>query len=169
MPSRPIKVTHVEPFNLETEKRGTAVSKRLQEKLAAEEKKLHDQANFVANPVPVTRAFIPAKSNKPSTECDEVVLHSELRAIERRHFEDENARREQEKVSLKEIADKQKDEKEKRELKALRDNLTITAQPIRHFSGVVVGHSSKKLTEPKSPMIGEKRKRAGLQSSKLAN
>ncbi|KAJ3344911.1 Protein tpx2 [Entophlyctis luteolus] len=114
---------------------------------------------FVAQPMPVTEPFVPKKSTKPSTVPEPVVLHTDGRIEERRAFDEARKLREAMEEEMKEIAKLEKEELEKEEVRRLRQEKVFHAQPIRHFPGIQIHASQKRLTEPESPMLKEKRQR----------
>ncbi|KAF9429563.1 hypothetical protein BGZ76_001187 [Entomortierella beljakovae] len=103
--------------------------------------------------------FLLKKSTKELTQPIEFRFHSEQRAKERDAFDQSAKNREQELAELKERTAKITRERQQR-LK-LREGLerTFHARPIKHYQPIVIHKATRPLTQPVSPMIGEKRKR----------
>ncbi|KAJ3415029.1 hypothetical protein HDV05_005674 [Chytridiales sp. JEL 0842] len=152
--------TEPRPFHLMTEIRSHLHQQ--QAHLQAEREPSRSNHTFVAQPMPVFEPFIPKKSEKPITMPEEVFLRSEMRAEERKAFEEQRRQREQEEAEMRDRAKAEKEAKEREEIKRLRQQQVHQAQPIRHFNAVQLQPSSKKLTEPESPMLKDKRIRMGL-------
>jgi len=180
---RTTPVTVPEPFTLATEKRGDRHQERFKRKLD-KWKRIDREHAFKALPVPTyPDLFIPSKSTRPLTRPENVVLHTDKRSEERRALEVEregNYRilqemraqeaREQE-VSYKgcllclvslpfltiflslSLHCQLRDERERRQASVSH------AGPIRHYSPIDIRRSTRPLTVPKSPNIGEKRRR----------
>jgi hypothetical protein len=83
-----------QPFHLATEERGEEYQKSFEERLHEEALRLEQQAQFHANPMPLSAPFIPKKSNRPVTESEPVLLHTEVRREERQAFEEDMKRKE---------------------------------------------------------------------------
>ncbi|KAI8854390.1 hypothetical protein BC829DRAFT_486149 [Chytridium lagenaria] len=142
--------TDPRPFDLETSKRVALIKKTAEEAYTI---------NFVARPMPSQEPFIPKKSSKAPTEPEPVTLHSNVRAEERRLFDESRKQKDLMIEEMKLVAQKQALEAEKIEIRQLRQQQTHQAQPIRQYPAVVVRPSDRKLTEPESPMLKEKRDR----------
>jgi len=75
---------------------------------AFEEKKYEEKMNqenakiFHAQPLPNLQPFIPAKSNRPLTTCENVILNSDIRAEERRRFDEQLKQKERNALAAKE-------------------------------------------------------------------
>ncbi|KAJ3131790.1 Protein tpx2 [Physocladia obscura] len=127
------------------------------------------QIKFTAQPMPVFEPFVPKKSNKPPTVPDSVVLHTDSRAEERRAFEEAKRAREAMEEEMRDLVRLEREEFERHEIRKIRQDQTFQAQPIRQFPGVQVHASQKRLTEPASPMLKEKRERLARMKSALSN
>ncbi|KAJ3093246.1 Protein tpx2 [Physocladia obscura] len=127
------------------------------------------QIKFTAQPMPIFEPFVPKKSNKLPTVPDSVVLHTDSRAEERRVFEEAKRAREAVEEEMRELAKLEREEFERHEIRRIRQDQTFQAQPIRQFPGVQVHASQKRLTEPSSPMLKEKRERLARMRSSLSN
>ncbi|KAJ3192503.1 Protein tpx2 [Irineochytrium annulatum] len=114
---------------------------------------------FVAQPCPAFEAFIPQRSTKPPTHPETPHLHTDSRAEERRAFEEAQKKKEAMLLEMREVSTKEKEKRELEEVRRLRQLQVHHAQPVRHFPGVHLKPSSKKLTEPQSPLFREKRDR----------
>lgn len=71
-----------------------------EEKLRKEQAEQAALLEFKANPVPNPAPFIPSKSTKAPTECEEVVLHTQDRAVKRDEFDQELKRKEEEEARM---------------------------------------------------------------------
>ncbi|KAH6567285.1 hypothetical protein BASA60_009091 [Batrachochytrium salamandrivorans] len=89
-----------------------------------------------------------------------MILHTDIRAEERSLFEDQKRRREEEEANMLSVKETLRKEREFQEIQNLRRAQTHRAQPVRHFSGVYIHPSTRKLTEPQSPAIGNHRRSA---------
>ncbi|KAJ3092019.1 Protein tpx2 [Quaeritorhiza haematococci] len=163
----PITVTEPEPFELMTEVRGVHHKLTMEEKLMEEERLKKESANFKARPLQNPVPFVPKKSSKQLTVSEEVFLHTDVRAEERKAFDEEIECRQKLLDELSQRIKQQEEEKEKEEVQALRQQMVPHAQPIRQYRPVQIRPSMQPLTEPRSPMIGEKRKRLQKPKQKI--
>ncbi|KAJ3105005.1 Protein tpx2 [Phlyctochytrium planicorne] len=154
----PRPITEPKPFDLETSKRFASTKKAAEDAYSV---------NFVAQPMPSFEPFVPKKSSKPPTEPEPIKLHSEMRAEERKAFDEALMRKERMIEEMKAMSQKQAEEAEKEEIKRLRQQQTHQAQPIKHYQSVHIRPSDRKLTEPESPMLKEKRERLKFHSTRL--
>ncbi|GJJ73405.1 hypothetical protein EMPS_05763 [Entomortierella parvispora] len=153
---RTIPVTVPEPFTLATEKRGDRHQERFRRKLD-KWKRIDREHAFKALPVPVyPDLFIPSKSTRPLTRPENVVLHTDKRSEERKALE---AERQGNYRILQEMRVQEAREQELREERERRQATVTHAGPIRHYSPIDIRRSTRPLTVPKSPNIGEKRRR----------
>ncbi|KAJ3042781.1 Protein tpx2 [Rhizophlyctis rosea] len=157
-PAPHLPVTEPHPFRLETDIRHMFHQMTLEERLEKERAEEERAKNFKAQPLPHVEPFIPKKSERPVTDPDEVLLFTEMRADERRVFEERLKERERMEEEERERMRKKKEQREKQEIKKFRQQAVHHAQPIKHYAPVVVKPSGRKLTEPESPFIGEKRR-----------
>ncbi|KXS21647.1 hypothetical protein M427DRAFT_130397 [Gonapodya prolifera JEL478] len=151
--------TKPEPFPLLTDQRGQIHRTKFQRELEAELQDKENAANFHANPLYESVPFIPKKSTKPLTVADDITLHTEVRAEERKGFDEEIRAKEEEERRRKDEAMRQQELISKKEARKLRELAVPRANPIKHYPPIMIKPSVQKLTEPMSPMIGEKRKR----------
>ncbi|KNC96979.1 uncharacterized protein SPPG_07797 [Spizellomyces punctatus DAOM BR117] len=160
VPHRPI--TNPQPFNLETEIRGSFARLTIEEKRERELREQERMRQFRANPLPCLDPFIPQPSNRPLTDVENVLLHTDVRAEERRAFEESRKQREAIEQKMREEMAKDDEEREKEQIRLLRKQQVHKAQPVLYdkMKPLNVKPSTKKLTEPESPFIGEKRKKA---------
>ncbi|KAJ3027037.1 UNVERIFIED_CONTAM: hypothetical protein HDU68_004615 [Siphonaria sp. JEL0065] len=114
---------------------------------------------FTAQPVPQVEPFVPKRSSKPPTMPEPVLLHTDSRVEERRVFEEAKREREREEEALREAARLEREELERQEVRRLRQEQVHQAQPVRTFPGIQIHASQRRLTEPESPMLKEKRER----------
>ncbi|KAG0199133.1 hypothetical protein BGX28_007542 [Mortierella sp. GBA30] len=100
--------------------------------------------------------FLLKKSTKELTQPHEFRLVSEQRARERETFEQQSfRRRERELEQLKQKTARLNKAREQRESL----ERTFRARPIKHYQPTLIHKATRPLTNPVSPMIGEKRKR----------
>ncbi|KAJ1548050.1 hypothetical protein HK405_004330 [Cladochytrium tenue] len=119
-----------------------------------------EPAPFVAHPLPAFDApFVPRRSERPATVPEDVVLHTDARAAERREYEETLRAKEAAEEEMRARIKAAEEEQERERIRLLRRELVPRAQPIRHFPGIDIRPSRKKLTEPESPMLFEKRRR----------
>ncbi|KNE59634.1 hypothetical protein AMAG_03889 [Allomyces macrogynus ATCC 38327] len=119
---------------------------------------------FTAQPIPeaVYDPFVVRPSTKPLTDPETPVLYTEDRAEDRRAFDlDMEARRVREEEERKRMAEEE-ERRVEAQIKRLRKQLVHKAKPVMVGKPIVIKHSTKPVTKPYSPMIGEKRKRAML-------
>ncbi|KGN52502.1 uncharacterized protein LOC101204950 [Cucumis sativus] len=150
-----LKVTRQKPFKLRTEQRGKEKEeeflKRVQETMIEEEK----QRIPIAQGLPWTTDEPECVVKPPVKEITrpvDLVLHSDVRAVERAEFDHQVA----EKLSVIEQykMEREKQEKmaEEEELKRLRKELVPKAQPMPYFDRPFIPRRSGKLpTIPKEP------------------
>ncbi|KAI9002732.1 hypothetical protein BC832DRAFT_593458 [Gaertneriomyces semiglobifer] len=163
LPYVPMKPpTQPEPFSLETDLRGEFAKLSLQEKLQEEERERRRRKEFRAQPLPVVEPFMPQPSHKPLTDVENVVLHTDVRAEERRAYEEMKRRKEEMEEMERQRMLKETEAREREEIRQLRQKLVHRAQPVLYdkMKAVVPKPSERKLTEPASPFIGDKRKLA---------
>jgi targeting protein for Xklp2 len=90
------KITEPEPFNLLTDIRGEIQQRAIREQLEKEQISMEKAKEFHANPLPSLEPFIPARSTKPLTEIQTFSHHLDVRAEERKEYEEEQSRKQQE-------------------------------------------------------------------------
>ncbi|KAJ3342358.1 Protein tpx2 [Gonapodya sp. JEL0774] len=167
LPDVPIKpATKPEPFPLRVDQRGQVYQTRFQHQIELEQHEKENAANFRAHPLQDSAPFVPKKSTKPLTVADDLTLFTEIRAEERKEFDEEIRAKEQEEKRRREQAEKEQEMAQKLETRRLRELANPKALPIKHFAPIVIKPSIQKLTEPVSPMIGEKRKRVDKERGK---
>ncbi|KAF9343670.1 hypothetical protein BGX26_005381 [Mortierella sp. AD094] len=152
-------LTVPEPFRLATESRGARYKEQFQHKLDRW-KQIEKEHQFKALPLPVyPELFVPKKSAKPLTQTVPVHLRTDERA---EHWDEiEHERQRKEKLLQDMLAQKAREDelREQRELKELRQRLVPHPTPVRDYPRIEIHKSSRALTVPRSPNIGEKRKR----------
>ncbi|KAJ3028532.1 UNVERIFIED_CONTAM: hypothetical protein HDU68_001465 [Siphonaria sp. JEL0065] len=122
---------------------------------------------FTAQPVPQVEPFVPKRSCKPPTMPEPVLLHTDSRVEERRIFDEAKREREREEEAMREVARLEREELERQEVRRLRQEQVHQAQPVRTFPGIQIHASQRRLTEPESPMLKEKRERLAKMRVKL--
>lgn len=161
LPEKKVKsATQVEPFCLETDKRGALKAQTWKHQLEEELKQQKEATCFKARPNNVTsqEPFVPKKERKPNAEGlsgslvqEPFQLATEKRARERQELEKKTAEVEAMKAQRLEEARQQEEEQQKEELARLRKELVHKANPIRKYQGVELKSSDKPLTVPVSP------------------
>lgn len=161
LPEKKVKnVTQIEPFCLETDRRGALKAQTWKHQLEEELKQQKEAACFKARPNTVIsqEPFVPKKEKKSVAEGlsgslvqEPFQLATEKRAKERQELEKRMAEVEAQKFQQLEEARQQEEEQKKEELARLRKELVHKANPIRKYQGVEVKSSDQPLTVPVSP------------------
>ncbi|KAK8962648.1 hypothetical protein KSP40_PGU007083 [Platanthera guangdongensis] len=150
-----LKVTNQQPFKLRTEQRGRIKEqifvKMVTEMVMEEEKKRIP----IAQGIPWTTDERECLIKPPVKECTEpldIVLHSDVRAVERSEFDQYVTER----LELAEQSKLERERKQKmqeeEEIKKLRRELVPRAQPMPYFNKPFIPKkSSKPITVPKEP------------------
>lgn len=150
-----LKVTNQQPFKLRTEQRGKIKEqifvKKMTEMLMEEEKKRIP----IAQGLPWTTDEPECLVKPPVKECTEpldIVLHSDVRAVERSEFDQYVTER----LELAEQSKLERERKQKmqeeEEIKKLRRELVPRAQPMPYFDRPFIPKkSTKPITIPKEP------------------
>jgi len=151
LPSVPTKpITKPAPFQLS---QGEAYHEKWEKQRKAEEEEAERQRKFKAQEAEVIKKepFKPKTGLIPPTDITEVILNTDVRAKERATFDQFVADQEREKEMTRAAMEQRKREEEEEEIRQMRENATVQAQPIRHYKPVEVMPSSEPLTEPKTP------------------
>ncbi|XP_060470751.1 targeting protein for Xklp2 isoform X1 [Panthera onca] len=161
LPEKKVKnTTQIEPFCLETDRRGALKAQTWKHQLEEELKQQKEAACFKARPNTVIsqEPFVPKKEKKSVAEGlsgslvqEPFQLATEKRAKERQELEKRMAEVEAQKVQQLEEARHQEEEQQREELSRLRKELVHKANPIRKYQGVEVKSSDQPLTVPVSP------------------
>ncbi|XP_010840050.1 PREDICTED: targeting protein for Xklp2 isoform X3 [Bison bison bison] len=161
LPEKKVKnTTQVEPFCLETDRRGALKAQTWKHQLDEELKQQKEAACFKARPNTVVsqEPFVPKREKKSVIEGlsgslvqEPFQLATEKRAKERQELEKRMAEVEALKAQQLEEARQQEEEQQKEELARLRKELVHKANPIRRYQGVEVKSSDQPLTVPVSP------------------
>ncbi|KAF8926901.1 hypothetical protein BGZ58_010826 [Dissophora ornata] len=111
--------------------------------------------------------FLLKKSTKELTQPHEFHFHSDQRAKERELLEQSVKRREQELEEARQRTTRLHLERDHG--RRVRESMerTFRAQPIKHYPPITVRKATKPLTNPVSPMIGEKRKRHAMEMQNI--
>ncbi|KAF9370533.1 hypothetical protein CPB97_002673 [Podila verticillata] len=152
-------LTIPEPFSLMTQARGDRYQDQFKSKLSRW-KQIEREHQFKALPLPnYPEVFVPKKSTKPLTHTEPPALTADRRIEERHAFDD--ARRHKEKMLEDMRAEKAREDelREQQELRKLRARLVPHPTPIKYYPRIEIHKSTKPLTTPRSPNIGDKRKR----------
>uniref|UniRef100_A0A673UUT2 TPX2 microtubule nucleation factor n=1 Tax=Suricata suricatta TaxID=37032 RepID=A0A673UUT2_SURSU len=154
LPEKKVKnTTQIEPFCLETDRRGALKAQTWKHQLEEELKQQREAACFKARPNTVIsqEPFVPKKEKKSLAVQEPFQLATEKRAKERQELERRMAEVEAQKVQQLEEARHQEEEQQREELARLRKELVHKANPIRKYQGVEVKSSDQPLTVPVSP------------------
>ncbi|XP_006860835.1 PREDICTED: targeting protein for Xklp2 [Chrysochloris asiatica] len=161
LPEKKVKTaTQIEPFCLETDKRGALKMQTWKHQLAEELKQQKEAACFKARPNTVIsqEPFVPKKEKKTvadglagSLVQEPFQLATEKRAQERQELEKKMAEVEAQKIQQLEEVRQREEEQKKEELAQLRKELVHKANPIRKYQTVEVKSSDQPLTVPVSP------------------
>ncbi|KAG0046239.1 hypothetical protein BGZ83_008560 [Gryganskiella cystojenkinii] len=164
------KLTVPQPFKLRTQTRGERYQEQFKDKLTKWKKMEKEHHQFKALPLPAHKAplFVPKKSTKPLTYSSPVVLQTDRRAEDREHHEHERRQKEKIMEDIK-LAKAREDElRDLQETRRLRQKTVVRVTPIRHYNRIEIQKSTRPLTTPHSPNIGEKRKRREHEASQLS-
>lgn len=154
LPEKKVKTTtQIEPFCLETDRRGALKAQTWKHQLEEELKQQREAACFKARPNTVIsqEPFVPKKEKKSIAVQEPFQLATEKRAKERQELEKRMAEVEAQKIQQLEEARHQEEEQQREELARLRKELVHKANPIRKYQGVEVKSSDQPLTVPVSP------------------
>ncbi|XP_006881483.1 PREDICTED: targeting protein for Xklp2 [Elephantulus edwardii] len=161
LPEKKVKTaTQVEPFSLETDRRGAVKMQTWKHQLEEELKQQKEAACFKARPNTVIshEPFVPKKEKKTVAEAlagslaqEPFQLATEKRAQERQELEKKMAEVEAQKAQYLEEMRQQEEEQRKEELAQFRKELVHKANPIRKYQPVEVKSSDQPLTVPVSP------------------
>jgi hypothetical protein len=159
-PKANLPLTQPHPFGLHTEERGVMHSTQFQVKVDEEFQKEAEQRKFKAQPFVKKTPFEPVRSTKPLTEINEVILNSDLRAVKRQAWDNENMEKQRTLEEMKKQQELLRQERERRENEEYRRRLEFKANPVKHTRPFHLKPSMHTLTEPKSPMLHTKRRLA---------
>ncbi|XP_063489790.1 targeting protein for Xklp2 isoform X1 [Symphalangus syndactylus] len=161
LPEKKVKnVTQIEPFCLETDRRGALKAQTWKHQLEEELRQQKEAACFKARPNTVIsqEPFVPKKEKKSVAEGlsgslvqEPFQLATEKRAKERQELEKRMAEVEAQKAQQLEEARQREEEQKKEELARLRRELVHKANPIRKYQGLEIKSSDQPLTVPVSP------------------
>jgi hypothetical protein len=153
------------PFQLASDERHQMAQMELQHKVAEEQLADRRAFCFKATPIPSSHErpdFEVERSDKPLAEAGTFVCHSDMRAQQRKEFDEQMAQKEQ---CAKASQAKALEEKEKNalaEISQIRKSMAFRAKP----TGAGVNHApvplveAKKMTVPKSPHLATKQRGA---------
>ncbi|XP_045151222.1 targeting protein for Xklp2 isoform X1 [Echinops telfairi] len=161
LPEKKVKTaTQMEPFCLETDRRGALKMQTWKHQLEEELKQQKEAACFKARPNTTIsqEPFIPKKEKKSAAEGlagslvqEPFQLATEKRAQERQELERKMAELEAQKAQRLEELRQQEEQQQQEELAQLRKELVHKANPIRKYQAVEVKSSDQPLTVPVSP------------------
>ncbi|KAF9938597.1 Protein tpx2, partial [Modicella reniformis] len=147
------------PFKFETDIRRERYQEQFQQKLE-KWKQIEKDHHFKALPLPVYPEMVPPKkSTKPLTHPESFHFWTDDRAQQREVFEQERRRKGQ--MIQEMMAEKAREDelRVQQEIREIRKHLVPHPTSIRHYPPIEIHKSSRPLTVPQSPNIGEKRKR----------
>ncbi|KAL8612429.1 hypothetical protein ACOMHN_008414 [Nucella lapillus] len=164
LPEKVVKEpTRPEPFQLETDERGTYYAQELGHKvgriqLTEEEEEQRKAAEFRAQPnrTIYKRPFIPEKSTKALTDISDFELNSDRRAMDREEFEMRKKEREVELEGHRRQREQRDKVEEEMAIAKLRAEMVHRSNPIRRYPPMVIKPSDKPLTEAESPQFSDK-------------
>ncbi|KAG0235716.1 Protein tpx2 [Mortierella sp. GBA43] len=148
------------PFKFETDIRGERYQEQFRQRLEKWKEMEKESHHFKAHPRPVyPEKEEPKKSTKPLTQAQTIHLWTDDRARRREEFERE--RRMKEQLVQEMIAEKAREDelRQQQETRELRKQLVAHPVPIRHYQPIHIHRSTRPLTVPHSPNIGDKRKK----------
>ncbi|XP_045050789.1 targeting protein for Xklp2 isoform X2 [Desmodus rotundus] len=154
LPEKKVKnATQIEPFCLETDKRGAVKAQTWKHQLEEELRQQKEATCFKARPNTVIsqEPFVPKKEKKSVAVQEPFQLATEKRAKERQELEKKMAEAEAQRAQQLEEARQQEEEQQRKELARLRKELVHKANPIRKYQGVEIKSSEQPLTVPVSP------------------
>eukprot|EP00727_Mastigamoeba_balamuthi_P006797 m51a1_g2738 hypothetical protein (515) ;mRNA; f:904334-906229 len=153
----PLKLTVPHPFHLESETRSVARTQHLRDAAPGEENAYRFKAQpYVKYPEPKL-----ARSMRPLTRVDNVVLASDRRAAQRAEFEEQ--KRLKERLAAQRNAERlaELQEMERREIAEMRRRMVPKATPIMPDSIVEIKPANK-FTVPQSPRLLTKARAQGM-------
>lgn len=164
-PQLELKITEPTPFELLSLQKHEIYQDQFHEKISEEERERRAAMEFKAREFKKAKPFVPQRSTKPLTMLDNVLLNSDLRAAQRREFDN--------KLMAKEIAQQEAErkrqileqERQKQEVKKLREQLVHKPLPVPetlYKIGFMPRPSEQPLTQPKTPVFGLDKKRRRL-------
>ncbi|KAF9578753.1 hypothetical protein BGW38_005296, partial [Lunasporangiospora selenospora] len=168
-PKSKVPLTVPEPFKLETELRGGRHQERFHSKLDRW-RRLERESQFKATPLPTyPPQFVPKKSDRVLTKPDTVVLHTDKRAEDRLAYEQRRRINEQLSEEIRAQKAREDELREHQEVREMRKRMIPHPEPIRHYSPIEIHRSTRALTVPKSPKLGDKRRRQVIEDESLHN
>lgn len=162
LPFRPhleLKITDPEPFGLASEALHAQAQYEQEEKLEKEKQERVAKAQFKARPVPQAKPMLVRPSNRPLTDVSEFHLHSENRSHAREQYETRKHQQEETSRMNDERRAALEAERQKQEVKRLRQQLVHKAVPVPQShtrAPAPVRASCQPLTEPKTPNFGRR-------------
>lgn len=157
VPFRPhleLKITDPEPFALNSEILHDQAQHELEERLEREKQERIAKSQFKARPVPQSKGMLIRPSSRPLTDISEFRLNSENRSHAREQFETRKHQQEEVSRMNEERRSALEAERQKQEIKRLRQQLVHKAVPVPQshtHAPAPVRASCQPLTEPKTP------------------
>lgn len=152
-PRKPPTPTQVKPFALNVERRGSIKQEKFKQQLEDAAKRDVEQRKFHAQDDSVVRKnpFVPQKSNRPLVEISNVTLSTEVRAMERSKFDQQQKQMEEEMLAAKKMAEEQRAAEEQEEVTRMREAAVHKAQPVPKNKPMVLQPTAQLPTVPVSP------------------
>jgi targeting protein for Xklp2 len=156
-PFRPhleMKITEPAPFALQSEQLHEASKQQLEAKLEGERRERVAKSQFKARPVPQAKPVELKRSTRPLTEITDFTLNTENRSQKREVFEQMKMDKEQVVKMQEERRAALEAERQKQEIKRLRQQLVHKALPVPATQSkppAPIRASCQPLTEPKTP------------------
>ncbi|KAK3809435.1 MAG: hypothetical protein J3Q66DRAFT_353847 [Benniella sp.] len=148
------------PFKFKTDVRGERYAEQFQQNLEKwKELEKENRASTADSAPVVTGKTILKRSTKTVTHAECMHFRTEDRARQRQLVDRERRLKER---LIQEMTDEKAREdelREQQEVREMRKRLTPHPAPIRHYPPLVIHRSTRPLTVPHSPNIGDKRKR----------
>lgn len=156
---KPALATKPQPFQHNIEERVEPRLARWTESIEQQFQQEQKEKEFKANKAMVLekKPFIPAPSTKPLAEVQNVIMHSEERAMQRENWTLSKAENEAKLQAAMRQRDARRKVEEEKELAKMRKETVHKAQPIRSYREVSAVES-KPLTTPESPAFSTRQR-----------
>jgi len=168
LPERQLQpLTKPEPFKMAIEERVEQRLAKWHEGLAKELEEQKKATQFKATGAKVLHCapFIPKPSDKPLSEVSNFTLHSDRRAEERFHYDQERSAKEAELEGAKRQQEERRKVEVEHEVARMRKAAVHKAQPVKHYKAMEVKPSDRALTMPSSPLLQAGKKKSKTNST----
>ncbi|XP_067007799.2 targeting protein for Xklp2 [Anabrus simplex] len=121
----------------------------------------NNSGNFKARPAVVLRKepFVPKKPERPALSTEEVILHTEKRAEERKAFDAHIHEKEEELRRYLQMVQEEEERREAEEIARLRKATVLKANPMPSFESTQLSIPKKSPTVPISPKFSDRFKK----------